>query len=209
MGETLTFNSLSVTGFSFTSDTAVTVVDATGTYQATDKAYSIKHSGIYQLPDDFGGLLSVPSYTYSSSLSTPPFKMVSRERIQQEWRHSNSDGKSRLCAIMPIQTFTATVGQRYGLAVAPRPDADRVITYFYLKRVDVDALTDSSTTYLLGGPDHSRTIEMAALASAELLHTKGKKAVFKGEFAEAMISSIERDRLQSTEAPPTIIDGGL
>jgi len=204
VGETITITT--VGDLTIASYTSPLIVVATAGENFAGKAVSLRHSGVYALPADFGGMVEPLVYPYSTSLSTPPLVEVSVPRLFELWRDSATQADATNYAIVP-DTFTAATGQRWKLYVYPRPDADRIVRYRY-RMVPVTLADDG--TFLPGGTTLGRVYTMAAQAEAEfwLAHKKGP---WEERYQMAMAAAITRDQVFKTDHQRSLADipGGL
>jgi len=93
---------------------SATCVVATGGNDFTAKAVSLPHTGIYTLPEDFGGLLEAPVYPYSA-LASKRWEEHSPEEVFAAWRLSKTAGTAWLYAVVPLSQVGLRVIE-YGYA---------------------------------------------------------------------------------------------
>jgi hypothetical protein len=181
---------LTVNVTKYSSATCVTV-DSSASWSVGNKTVSVESNGLANLPTNFGGLLAGPCYTYSETVSeaTPELHEVGPETILADWRDSDDTDDPTMFAILP-KTLTASAGQRYEMAFAPRPEESRTVFYRYL--VNPDVLTDTAT-YPLGGAAHAETIKYAGLAAAEQEAGRVDNGPMQRRFKELMAASIDTD----------------
>lgn len=184
---------------------SATEIIATGGVASFSDATKTFYTGAQiDMPADFGGLVTNFFYPRDSANSTGPlFEEVSAEAMMRYLQAAPSPSTPDMFALIPM-TLTATVGQRYSVIFWPLSDADRVVQYRY-RSVPAD-LTDSNTVYLVGGVDHSHTIEMAVRADAEF-QSRNKAGTYEDAFQLAMMGSISRDATMfNTHRTPRIVE---
>jgi hypothetical protein len=84
--------------------TSSRIVVATGGQAFVAKPITLPHSGIYPLPNDFGGLLESPVYPYPAGVTTSRWREASPEEVFEAWRASKTQGTARLYALVPLPT---------------------------------------------------------------------------------------------------------
>jgi len=163
------------------------------------KAVSLPHHGIYALPAGFDGFLEAPVYALAAGLATPDLREVSPERLFRMRRESNALGTPRYFALVADAAAAAGTAQTYSLAVAPRPEATRLLLYRY--RLAAPDLTDATDKYPLGPPSMSLLYRAAALADAELLlgHVPGPH---EAAYQRLMITALDADMAMFDTSEP-------
>ncbi|HUX00846.1 MAG TPA: hypothetical protein VMY35_07685 [Phycisphaerae bacterium] len=179
--------------------TSSTVIVAALGEDFAGKAVSLPHHGIYALPAGFDGFLEPPVYALAAGLATPDLEEVSPERLFEMRRESNALGTPRYYALVADAAAAAGTAQTYSLAVAPRPEATRLLLYRY--RLAAPDLTDLTTMYPLGPPSMSPLYRAAALADAELLlgHVPGPH---EAAYQKLMITALDADGAMFATSEP-------
>lgn len=167
-----------------------TVIVATLGESFAGKAVSLPHHGIYALPAGFDGFLEPPVYALAAGLATPDLVEVSPQRLFEMRRESNAVGTPRYYALVADAAAATGTAQTYSLAVAPRPEATRLLLYRY--RLAAPDLTDAADKYPLGPPSMSLLYRAAALADAELVtgHIPGP---WEEAYQRLMVTALDAD----------------
>lgn len=145
---------------------------------------------IYDLPDDFGGMLGNLTFDPNKGFSSLP--RVSEVKIRERRQLSSSTGLPRMFATRPKSVTTAAVsGQRHEILIDPEPDKEYTFNYSYLA---IANLPDSFDHFPLGGPPIADLILLSAKAAADE-NVNDTKGVPWTTFMERMVSCVATDRL--------------
>jgi len=190
---TVTFGT-SGTAYTIVSVTSTTVAlvsgDASG--ETTDDSVTISGQQDYDLPDNFGDIEGVLTFSSSSQgyISIPT---SSESELRRRRQFTTSSGRPVVAAVRP-KSFDGSNGQRYELMLWPPPDSSYTLTYKYL--AIPNALSDTYP-YPMGGEIHAETILLSCLAAAEE-YIEDDLGVKKSEYLDRLRTSIETDRQMIT-----------
>jgi len=149
------------------------------------------HPDVYDLPDDFGGLvgnrISIISVASPTNYLQPVLVRTLDEVLPyylQDW----NPGTPRYAVIMPVPLVVAT-GQRWQIGLWPPPDGEYSLGFRY--NVNLDAIT--AAEYSAGGPLVAMALKKCCLAQAELLVSGGAPGVYYGQAMQALAGAIAHD----------------
>ena len=148
----------------------------------------------YTLPDDFGWMKGV--LTYSSNTFLRDIIIVGEGKIRQLDSIFTSTGFPEFAAINPISN-TQVTGQRWEISFHPTPDSVFTINFEY------SVLTGELTALLpfhLGGMQHSQTVMMACISMAENF-LNDSLDVKRAEYERLLAESI---RIDGERSPDTL-----
>lgn len=164
----------------------VTLSEAYKGEDCIDIEFTLYHDGVYDMPDDFGGLEG--KITFSENYG-PSIKKVGENSIRELRQGTNKYGKPEMAAVRVKKGFDGTEGQRYEMLLWPMPDDEYTLSY--TKIAMFNKLTNDNP-YPLGGVAHAETIKASCLAAAENYEedTKGPKWDY---FMQCLTSSYQID----------------
>lgn len=167
---------------------SVLVLDDTSVTVASGTDYALQRWQ-YTLPDDFGGFIDAwLAYTPENN-QREAVALVSVPEILRMRQQAISVASPR-AAVTPVNSTTASAGQRFELLVFPTPTQAGTLeaTYYAIPNQATDALP-----YPLGGQVHAETVLQACLAAAELERDK-RPGPHKLLFLERLAASITHDK---------------
>lgn len=172
----------------YTNATTVTV-SVTQTI-ASGATFSIASEGRFRLADDFGGMDGLVTFSANSNQYCA-LPLVNELAIREVEQQNTIAGKPVMCAVV-ANNAAGTTGQRFDLAVSPKPDALYTLKFRYNANPGSFA-TLSSSTYPLGGMNHSETLKESCMAIAEETLMDGGSAIHINKFRERLAASVEWD----------------
>lgn len=167
--------------------TSSTVITVTGDATCSGKTFTMELDGVFQLPDDHGGILG--NLVFTSQTYRDPVVIIGPGPVDTERQRYGADGRPQRAAIRP-KAPTGITGQRFELVVTPRPDADYEVAYRYLPLLD--KLTDT-LKYGPGGMIHSQTLMASCLAAAEFYRHDAHGGHWQ-DFLTKLATSIAHDK---------------
>jgi hypothetical protein len=188
-----------------TNDTVIELAESWTETTETASGYVLQHNGIYDLPDDFGGM--VGDMVIESSNYEPPIVVVGEGRIRnlrqqnpQTSQSTSSTSTPFFAAVRPKKHDTTTTGQRYEIMFYPLPYSVYTISYKY--RVLPEMLVTTTIEYPYGGMEHAETLRAACIAAAEEKENGnrlGGNPVYdkKKLFQERLAASIQLDKMKN------------
>lgn len=194
--------------YPITAVTSTTQVSVTGdpSAEANEDVVTVTADGIYDLGDDFGGMIDAPVYKYNANAQTPRWQQKDAEWILGYLRDTNGVGSPYCWAVVP-ETFVAAAGHKWKFICAPLSGYDRDVWYRY--QVRPAALTDGAV-YPVGGVQMDELLRVGSLSDAEGMVSK--KSNFWGpRFDEAMAGAIDSDMDFDTQGVPSTgtVDAGM
>lgn len=177
------------------SNSGLTLVD-TSVAASAGSSYELVQQ-VYDLPDDFGGLIGDIMFRPGSS----NFKTTIKQRSDIELRRmagtslSLAKEPSFYCVRPKTYSGGATGGQRFELQFDVPTDA--VYTFEYRYQIEPNSI-NATNTYPYGGAKHAETIKESVLASAELMFHDDSQGPHRTRFMELLQASIEKDRAEFT-----------
>lgn len=185
---------LTVSGLTYSvntrdSGTQVTLDDTSVTASA-GTSYSIATT-IYDLPADFGGEIEGSITFATSDMERCEAFQISEARIRAMKQVFIRNGIPQYFCILPLNSTTASTGQRYQIEFDSVPAGTRTGTYRY--PAIQDAMT-GTLIYPLGGMQHGDTILACIEAAAEERYCNIKDGPKAEIAAERMNASIARDK---------------
>jgi hypothetical protein len=175
-----------------TSDTAVVLTDVTVTV-STASTYTIIHSYIYDLPDDFGGIsggFEYPSVSYLTRI-----QIVAVSDILERRAFRNDPGAPKVAAIR-YKPSTQATGSRQEVLFFPIPDSGYVLSYEY------EAYSGSLTNarpYALGGMQMAEVYIESCLAVVEARKNDTANGPHFNAFGLLLQDAIARDRKKGAQ----------
>ncbi len=171
-------------------DTLLKLVKAWDQDDKIGQSYVLFHNGIYDLPDEYGGIEG--NLTYPPRANKPDVVVVNEAQIRSMQAGTcRQTGYPRAAAVRIKQAATEkTAGQRYEICFWPVPDASYVLSYQMAVAMP-DMITDNNP-YPLGGAAHGETILASCLAAAESLEND-QRGVKWEDFLSRLTASIEAD----------------
>lgn len=148
---------------------------------------------VYDLPSNFGGLLS--DFTYGVNEQRIKIATVDEEVIRSQQAKSEKSGSPVYSAIRVAIPDGART--RHQVHFYPTPDQDYVVSYRYA--YEPDELSASQPLHL-GGPAHSATVLESCLAAAEqqqnaeTLDLKNGAGFHTARFLQRLQASIQLDK---------------
>jgi hypothetical protein len=186
---TLTIDSTVYSITSRDSDTVLTVVG--DDVAAGESDWSLKHSGIQDLPDDVGRVMG--DFFYEPDVYNRSIVLVSEARLQSYLQQSADTDKPQYAAVRyKSDSPTATVGQRMEVLWWPIPSSAYTLTYRY------EAYTgelSNDVKYPLGGMRYSELVLESCLAIAEQ-RENDERGIHWDSFLRLLRAGIEYDRKQ-------------
>lgn len=145
----------------------------------------------YDLPDDYGGIEGIVTFS-TASLGQSALERVQAQQILKDRQYNTVNTSYPMkYAIRPKDDGTATTdGQRFEMLLWPTPTAVYTLTY---KKMLNPNIIDATNVYPNGGMQHSGTIKLACLASAERM-CNPEDTRWRSEYQQSLDSSIELDR---------------
>lgn len=176
----------------YTSSTVIAV--AGDAQEVSDKTFSFTATGLYALPDDYGGPEGDFYYPAGSGLAKIRFRP---EGILRRYHESMGiTGDPTLVAIVTRKSTDAhDPGKktRWDALFWPIPSSERILTYTY--RLLVNALGDSNP-YPVGGMEFGMLVKAACIAEAECRWRGGPGPKWKA-FREILAAEVVADRTQN------------
>lgn len=146
----------------------------------------------YDMPDDFGFILSPFTFTVATYSDQRGVTLVSEAVMRQmKQREPTASGPPLVACITPKTNAGTSTGQRYEVQLHPIPDASYTLRYRY--SILPDVLT-GSVIYPYGGSAYGQTILQACLAVAEQRYNDAASTNHQQEYAAMLAAAIERDR---------------
>ena len=169
------------------SDTQLTLDDTT-VAAAAGSGYTLRRH-YYDLPDDFGGMVS-DGFTYrrDEQFHLPDITIVSERDIRQIDRAFNNDIYPSIAALIPIPP-TATQSSRWKVTFYPLAETQYFVEYRYEA---IPPVIDATNDYPYGATEHGETIIASCLDMAEQ-KIKGSYDLHQG-FLERLTQSVMHDR---------------
>ena len=171
-----------------TSDSEIELESAWTEDTETAAEFTLRHSGDYDLPDDFGGIEGI--LVNESSTNRAEIKIVGEGKIRSLRQNNYVETSPYYAAIKPKEHETTTVGQRFEISFYPVPDA--VYDLSYKKRILPQMLVDTTLIYPYGGASHAETLLASCLAVAD--EQENDSSAKKGQFQERLAASIAIDK---------------
>ncbi len=167
-------------------DSQVTLTDLTVDVDA-GTSYTLTHSYIYDLPDDFGRLIS--DIFYPEVEYRKPIRIVSTSIIN-ELRSANllKTGYPE-CAAVRYKSSTGASGQRQEIIFYPTPNDGWEMTYEYEA---YSGVLSTTYPYPLGGMQLAELYIESCLAVAEL-RVHDEIGIHNQTFQQLLIDAIKRD----------------
>lgn len=199
VGKTFTFDTseLEYTIAGYTSSTVITVTgDASG--ETSGDTFSVTADGDYVLPDDFGGL-DGDLYYASDDNAFYPVRLTSEgmilsHRMRETITVSPCD-KIEMCAVVPVNSTSASEGQRWTLMTWPGLASGLLYTVTFRYHALQNALS-LTRPYALGGAAHFETLLASCLAVAEQFQND-VAGLMTNRFYERLSASVSHDRLRN------------
>ena len=208
-----------------TPQTVTTFVDAntllvTGDFHFTGpQDCTFGTGGVFSLPADFAGIIEpiVPQFDGGFATYGLPVVRVDPDVVMACWRDSNvatAPGNWPVITWMSrpagtpwpaylfatvLQSPTYAGPSRYQLIVAPQ--LNQVLRWNYRYQSRVPDLTDSTTLYFPGSPEHDDTLEQFGLAAAEQ-RVKRAAGPEHAHAQELLMYSIRSDRARMAPSGP-------
>lgn len=183
------------------SDTQVTLTAAFDGTTASGVSYTLEHTAVYDLADDFGSFES--RLTYASELNYTSLEVIGEEQIRRWVASTDDPGQPRYAAVRPVK-MTAAGRQTFQVVLYPRPDAAYVLSYQY--RVQPQKMDATTYTYPYGADRHGLTILESCLAAAEA-EMGMQDRTHRERFIERLTASIAED-LRNVPRNLGQMDGG-
>jgi len=185
----LTIGAVEYTVSSRDGDTLLTVVG--DDVDSGEDDWSLAHDGDYDLPDNFGRLLS--DFTFARGTQKPAILAdVGEGKILKNRNWSDETGDPRMAGIKTVAPAN-TESARKQVMFWPRPTEETVLTYQY--EILVDALI-STPTYPACAMKHMETVRESCLSMAEITFND-RRGSHWDLFRERLIGSIARDKKES------------
>lgn len=175
--------------FAITGVTSNTVVVVTGDASAYNgNLLYVTTTKDYDLPDDFGGIMSQLTFGESEAYDAVEIRTV--HEVLQNRQYTSSAFRPAFAALRP-KTFDGTLGQRWQLMVFPPPSSEYNLTYAYQKLVP-DELDDTNL-YPIGGAMHARSL-LASILAVNELNQNGIHGPRWESFMRELATSVQMDR---------------
>lgn len=143
------------------------------------------------LPDDYGGLVGLPSYEISTEAEHGKIKVV--DEVTYDYlaqRNAATRGKPKLVNIYPKPDSDLNSGQRWRMRFLPIPDDEYNIWFHYRRQPPKLSRT---ALYHLGGTVHSETVLAAVLSEAER-RENDMEGLHYQTFIRQLTASMQMDR---------------
>lgn len=142
----------------------------------------------YDLPSDFGGMLS-EGFTFPDGSREVPIGLCHENDLRRRLSQDATPGPPRYAAVR-VKTQNPGEDERYEVVFSPVPDASYTLSYRYA--IEPAAL-DLSNSAPLGGAKHGETIRESCLSAAESI-LEDTEGVHTQRFARMLAASIQLDR---------------
>lgn len=180
----------------YTSTSEIIIAYTGSAPSGSTKTFSIA-SGNYQMPDDYGGIEGV--MTFSPDNWNSDIAIVPEGRIRRYRADSNTSGIPAFAAIRPKQNPTSqilTQSQRHEMMVYPKPDQSYDV---YFKQVLIVPKISALRPYPYGGAPYAQFFKACCCAALETLVGAGrgpKYAVMQTELAAAIVTDTTTARAE-------------
>jgi len=172
-----------------TDDTNIELSEAWAGATVADQDYSLKHNGIFDMAEDFGGLDS--NLVHAPGIKKPDVMKISESRIRQLRASDYTIGYPQFVATRVISLSTsATQGQRWQMLFWPLPNAAYTLSFQMIPLLD---MVGDDTYYIPGGSQHSETAIASCLDIASQ-YQPGDAGSKKNYFMERLVSSVNIDQ---------------
>lgn len=176
----------------YSSGSSITL-DDTSIAAAAGTTYELVQQ-VYDLPDDFGGIIGPLTYRPGTPNTSLEVGLRSETELRRSQRVLDVPTAPRYYAIRP-KTYSGgtSQGQRWELLLDVPPDRAYVFTYRYSRSPDT---ISTANQYPYGGLYMAETYKESCLAAAELMLRDLANGPHKQKFLENLKASIEKDRAE-------------